>query len=86
MAMNYSVLEAEGYDFELAGAQLIGRDAAGVISEDTRKRARETLESDPRMEELTNQIVVSSARNNPEHVRKCELLVSRFRDAFLEAS
>ena len=35
---------------------MIGRDAAGMISEDTRKRAREILESDPRMEERTNQI------------------------------
>ena len=35
-----NVLEAEGYDLELAGAQLIGRDAAGVIAEDTRRRVR----------------------------------------------
>jgi hypothetical protein len=70
----------------LRGARLIGRDAAGVISEDTRKRPREILESDPRMEELTNQIIVSSARSDPEHVRRCELLVSKLGDGFLLAS
>jgi len=80
-----NLLEAEGYDFEFAGARLIGRDAAGVISEDTRKRARDILESGPRMEELTNEIIVSSARNDPEHVRRCELLVRKLRDGFLQA-
>jgi predicted nucleotidyltransferase len=80
-----NVLEAEGYDFELAGARLIGRDAAGVISEDTRKRARDILESEPLMEQLTNQIIVSSMRNDPEHFRRCELLVSKLRHGFLSA-
>src|ERR1700730_42872 len=79
-----NVLEAEGYDFELAGARLIGRDAAGVISEDTRKRVRDILESDPQMEELTNQILVSSVRNDPEHVRRCEFLVAKLREGFLQ--
>ena len=78
-----NILEAEGYDFELAGARLIGRDAAGAISEDTRKRAREILESDPLMEQLTNQIIVSSMRNDLEHLRRCELLVSKLREGFL---
>ena len=41
-----TILEAEGYDFEIAGARLLCRDAAAVISEDTRSRAREILESD----------------------------------------
>ncbi len=40
------VLEAEGYDFELAGARLIARDAARVVSLDTQKCLREILESD----------------------------------------
>ena len=76
------ILEAEGYDFELAGARLIGQDAAGLISEDTRNRARDILESEPLMEELTNQIIVSSIRNEPEHLRRCELLVSKLREGF----
>ena len=54
-----NVLEAEGYDFELAGARLIAHDAARVVSADTQKRLREILESNALMEELTNQIIVS---------------------------
>jgi hypothetical protein len=37
------------------------------------------------MEELTNQIIVVSARNDPEHARRCELLVSKLRQGFLQA-
>ena len=81
-----SVLEAEGYDFELAGARLIARDAARVVSEDTQKRLRDILESDALMEELTNQIIVSSLRNDPEHVRKCEMLIRKLREGFLQAA
>ena len=80
-----NVLEAEGYDFELAGARLIAHDAALVVSADTQKRLREILESDALMEELTNQIIVSSARNDPEHVRRCEMLIRKLREGFLPA-
>ena len=37
------------------------------------------------MEELTNQIIVVSARNDPEHARRYELLVSKLRQGFLQA-
>ena len=80
-----NVLEAEGYDFELAGARLIAHDAARVVSADTQKRLREILESDALMEELTNQIIVSSPRNDPEHVRRCEMLIRNLRKGFLPA-
>lgn len=79
-----SILEGEGYDFELAGARLIGRDAAGSISEDTKQRVRDILKSDSQMEELTNQIIISSVRDDSEQVRRCELLVSRLREGFLQ--
>lgn len=81
-----NVLEAEGYDFELAGARLIAHDAARVVSADTQKRLREILESDALMEELTNQIIVSSPRNDPEHVRRCEMLIRNLREGFLPAA
>jgi len=81
-----SVLEAEGYDFELAGALLIARDAARMVSADTQKRLREILESDALMEELTNQMIVSSPRNDPEHVRRCEMLIRKLREGFLRAA
>jgi predicted nucleotidyltransferase len=78
-----NVLEAEGYDFELAGARLIARDAARVVSEDTRTRVREILESDALMEDLTNQIILLSARNDVAHVSRCEMLIRTFREGFL---
>jgi predicted nucleotidyltransferase len=80
------ILEAEGYDVELAGARLIGQDAAGVISEDTRKRALEILNSDRRMEQLRDEIIVTSVRSDPGHVSRCASLVTRFREGFLEKS
>lgn len=74
-----SLLEAEGYDFELAGARLITRDAVCTVSTDTRNRLREIADSDGLMEDLTNEIIVSSGRNDPEHVRKCGALVGKMR-------
>jgi len=79
-----NILEAEGYDVEIAGARLLGGDAAVVVSADTRRRVRDILESDREMEDLTNQIIMVSARHNPEHVRRCELLVSKLRQGFLQ--
>lgn len=58
-----NVLEAEGYDFELAGARLIARDASRMVSADTQKRVQEILDSDALMEKLTNQMIVFSVRN-----------------------
>ena len=77
-----NLLEAEGYDFELAGARLIAFDASRTVSADTRTRLREILESEALMEELTNQIIVSSGRNDPEHVRRCEALIDKMRVQF----
>ena len=79
-----NVLEAEGYDFELAGARLIGRDAALVISPDT-NRVRDILQSEPLMAELTNQIILLSVRNDSEYIRRQESLVSKLRHGFLSA-
>jgi len=79
-----NILEAEGYDVEIAGARLLGGDAAVVVSADTRRRVRDILESDREMEDLTNHIIMVSARHNPKHVRRCELLVSKLRQGFLQ--
>src|ERR1700730_13223045 len=79
-----NILEAEGYDVEIAGARLLGGDTAVVVSADRRGRVRDILESDREREALTNQIIMLSARHNPEHVRRCELLVSKLRKGFLQ--
>jgi predicted nucleotidyltransferase len=78
------VLESMGFDFELAGAWLLGGDAAGAISDDAKKFTLQILESDDQMKELTNQIIVASGRNDEEEVRRCELLVAAFREGFLK--
>lgn len=75
-----TLLEAEGYDFELAGARLLGTDAARVISEDTQRRIAVILQSEQQVQQLVNQI---SVRTDDEHLQRCELLVSKFRDSFL---
>jgi predicted nucleotidyltransferase len=79
-----NILEGEGYDFEIAGARLLGNDAAAVVSADTRRRVRDILASDREMGDLTNQIIMLSARKDPEHLRRCELLVSKLRQGFLQ--
>jgi predicted nucleotidyltransferase len=79
-----NILEAEGYDVEIAGARLLGGDAAAVVSADTRRRVRDILESDREMDDLTNQIIGGAAGNDPEHVRRCELLVKKLRQGFLQ--
>jgi len=68
---------------KLAGAQLLGRDAASTISPESETRVRDILESGFQIEELTNQMIVSSTRSDEGHVRRCELLVVKFREGFL---
>jgi predicted nucleotidyltransferase len=68
--------------FELAGARLLGVDAARIISPDTRRRIATILQSEQLVQQLVNQISVRAA---VEHLERCELLVTKFRDAFLSA-
>jgi predicted nucleotidyltransferase len=77
------ILESEGFDFELAGARLIGLDAAHLVSPETKQRIQEVLRSDGQMLELTNQVITSSRRTDAEHVHRCELLVTKMREGFL---
>lgn len=78
-----AVLEVEGYDLEIAGARLIGIDAARIISQDMQRRVAVILKSDQLMQQLINQVAIYS---HAEHFERCELLVMKFRDAFLSAS
>jgi predicted nucleotidyltransferase len=79
-----NILEAEEYDFELAGARLLGLDAAAAISADVKNDVCAIIDSGTQMEDLINEVIVSSARHDDEHVRRCELLVAKFRDGFLQ--
>jgi len=78
------LLEAEDYDVELAGARLLARDSARMVSTDTKERARKILLSDAQMEQLTNDIILASSRSDADHVLRCEQLVRNLRKGFLE--
>jgi predicted nucleotidyltransferase len=55
------LLEALGFDLELAGAELLGRDVARVCSREALEQARSLIKSERELERLTNQMVQSSA-------------------------
>jgi len=78
------LLEAEDYDVELAGARLLARDSARMVSTDTKERARKILLSDAQMKQLTNDIILASSRSDADHVLRCEQLVRNLRKGFLE--
>ncbi len=76
------ILESEGFNFESAGAYLLGLDAATAIPAKTRQAVREILQSDPQMTQLTNQMIASGGFDAVS-TRNCELLVSKLRQGFL---
>jgi len=78
------LLEAEDYDVELAGARLLARDSARMVSTDTKERARKILLSDAQLEQLTNDIILASSRSDADHVLRCEQLVRNLGKGFLE--
>jgi predicted nucleotidyltransferase len=55
------LLEAVGFNMELAGAELLGRDVAGVCSPEALDQIRSLLKSERELERLTNQMIQSSA-------------------------
>ncbi|HSB75521.1 MAG TPA: nucleotidyl transferase AbiEii/AbiGii toxin family protein [Terriglobales bacterium] len=79
------LLESEGFDFEAAGARLLGRDAARLVSPETRRKAEDILSSPQQMRELTNQIISASRHHDAGQARRCELLLSKMTAAFLDA-
>jgi predicted nucleotidyltransferase len=67
-----SILEEEGFDFEMAGARLAGIDAASIISEQTRARAGAILASDENMGHLARQIIATAGGLEGERADRCE--------------
>jgi predicted nucleotidyltransferase len=55
------LLEALGFDLELAGAEMLGRDVARVCSREALEQVRSLIKSERELERLTNQMVQSSA-------------------------
>ncbi len=54
------LLETVGFDMELAGAELLGRDVAGVCSPGAFDQIRSLIKSERELERLTNQMIQSS--------------------------
>ena len=77
------ILEAEGFNFEPAGALLLGLDASRCISDSTREQLAEILTSDRQMTQLTNQMIASSRGLDRDTAPQCELLVRKLRQGFL---
>ena len=55
------LLETVGFDMELAGAELLGRDVARVCSPGAFDQIRSLVKSEHELERLTNQMIQSSA-------------------------
>ncbi len=76
------LLEAAGFDIELAGAQLLGRDAARICHRDTGARIRALLDSDALVEQLIVQMPGARFSEDLREERTSDLL-ARFRRGFL---
>jgi predicted nucleotidyltransferase len=78
------LLEAEGFDFESAGAVLLGLDAANSTSAATRRQLSEMLSSDDQMSQLTNQMIATSSSLDRDTAPRCEFLIQKMRQGFLD--
>ncbi|MGA2324702.1 MAG: nucleotidyl transferase AbiEii/AbiGii toxin family protein [Bryobacteraceae bacterium] len=76
------LLEAAGFDVELAGAQLLGRDTARICHKDTRVRIRALLDSDPLVDQLIVQMAGAGFLEDVQAERISGLL-GRFCEGFL---
>jgi predicted nucleotidyltransferase len=78
-----ALLEEAAYDVEMAGARLLGRDAAGLCEDDTRRRIQTLLQQEELVEKLIlqmNQVV------NPfgDRVDRAAAYVGMFRRGFFD--
>jgi predicted nucleotidyltransferase len=76
-----ALLEAVGFDLELAGAELLGRDVAGICPPPTLEQARTWLTSPSLLDQLVGHIVQTST--HAEAARAVSRLVNAFCRGFL---
>lgn len=76
------LLEAAGFDIDLAGAQLLGRDTARICHEDTRARIRALLDSEPLVDQLIVQMAGAGFLEDAQAERISSLL-KQFCEGFL---
>lgn len=78
------LLEAAGYDLELVGAQLLGRDAARICQQETRHQISAVLSSHRLIDQLIRQMNQTGFDEEVQAERISNLL-KRFSDSFLAA-
>jgi len=76
------LLEAVGFDMELAGAELLGRDVARICSPPTLDQVRSLVRSELDLERLVNQMVLTSTY--AEATPTVERTVNSFRRGLLK--
>ena len=76
------LLEAAQFDLELAGAELLGRDAARICHEDTLRQLQALLGADQVVDQLARQMNQTSFIDEVQMERTTNLL-QRFRQGFL---
>ena len=77
-----ALLEAAGFDIELAGAQLLGRDTARLCHKDTRVRILTLLNSEPLIDQLIVQMAGGGFLEDAQ-AERISGLWTRFREGFL---
>lgn len=79
-----SLLEAVGFDVTIAGAQLLGKDARGIASEETVASITKLLADPDLKQDLVNQLVQAGPRSDEPFAGHCALLLDNFQRGFTE--
>ena len=76
------LLEDAGYDLELAGSELLGRDAARICQHETRRQISAVLSSEQLVDQLIRQMR-QFGFDEEVHVERISNLLTRFASGFL---
>lgn len=79
------LLEEASYDFDLAGARLLGKDAAAIASRDTAAKIGALLQSEKQMDRLLAHMLRAVPSFDEGHPKRCTELLTAFRASFLAA-
>ena len=78
------LLEAAGFDFSLAGARLLGKDARRIAHQETVAKIAKMLADPTLKRELLNQLVQASPRSDVSFASHCTLLLDNFQGGFTD--
>jgi len=80
-----NVLEVAKFDFDIAGARLLGRDVARIVSPETGRRITSIMESSEQLNHLLTQMLQTSIVLDEQAPKQCAELLESFRQGFLKA-